>query len=63
MYVSDFYTEGCVIWAFDLTTKKILTHFNLGLEKGIELKAPVIRNDEMYVLDSIKTLHVFNIIN
>jgi hypothetical protein len=62
MYISDIYTEGCVIWAFDLTTKKILTHFNLGLDKGTSLKAPVIRNDEMYVLDSTETLHVFDIV-
>ena len=63
MYISDTYTEGCVIWAFDLASKKITSHFNLGLEKGVELNAPVIRNDEMYVLDSTKTLHVFDIIN
>ena len=63
MYVSDFYTAGCVIWAFDLASKKITSHFNLGLEKGVELNAPVIRNDELYALDSTKTLHVFDIIN
>jgi outer membrane protein assembly factor BamB len=61
MYISDFYTEGCVIWAFDLTTRKVVSHINLGLKKYIQLRAPVIRNDEIYVLDSTQTLHVLEI--
>jgi len=53
------YKNNCKIGILDLKRKKIIYEHSLGLDNGVQIGAPVVTDDKLYVLDSTNTLHVF----
>jgi hypothetical protein len=61
MYIADSDAIGTCIHALDLTTKKLIARCDLKLSKGVKIAEPYIAGDDLWVLDTEKTLHQLRI--
>ena len=61
LFYSDSGTKGTCISAIDLTTKKFIARCDLHLAAGVKITEPYIAGDDLWVLDTEKTLHQLTI--
>jgi hypothetical protein len=61
LYIADSDTPGTCIHALDLNTKKFIARCDLHLAAGVKIAEPYIAGDDLWVLDTEKTLHQLTI--
>ncbi len=61
LFYADSGTKGTCISAIDLTTKKRIARCDLHLAAGVKIAEPYIAGDDLWVLDTEKTLHQLTI--
>jgi hypothetical protein len=61
LFHADSGTKGTCISAIDLTTKKRIARCDLHLAAGVKIAEPYIAGDDLWVLDTEKTLHQLTI--
>ncbi|MDO5614760.1 MAG: hypothetical protein Q4G16_01110, partial [Cruoricaptor ignavus] len=57
MYCSNL-AHGCKLGIID-TESKEFTEYSLNLPEGIQIGAPVVTEDKVYILDSANVLHIY----
>lgn len=60
-FYADSGAQGTCVSAIDLTTKKLIARCDLNLNKGVKIAEPYIAGDDLWVLDTEKTLHQLKI--
>ncbi len=61
LYIADSDAPGTCIHALDLNTKKFIARCDLHLAAGVKITEPYIAGDDLWVLDTEKTLHQLTI--
>ncbi len=60
-FYADSGTQGTCVSAIDLSTKQLIARCDLNLSDGVKIAEPYIAGDDLWVLDTEKTLHQLKI--
>ncbi|AFL98184.1 hypothetical protein ACQ1Q1_01340 [Ornithobacterium rhinotracheale] len=51
--------HGCKLGVIDVESKELIVEFPLNLKDGVQIDAPVVTEDKIYILDSQEVLHIY----